>query len=187
MGNGVLNPAYTFPSRYPNAMLTFPPDSNQLPELDMVIANATLDASEWEGHLNGYIGKVSPPPDPTNFVVQQEAYPYSNVDTYIPGSLIEQAPGVFWYLDQSYDGTNRTGEIRVYKGVFNALDNQVDWNLQQTFNPNFHLGYNGLPHFAGLHIAFGPSSVSHIGYIAMLGDLVGGGRFCVFSDLYEND
>lgn len=160
--NGPITVTYSFPCRYPNGILTKRAGGSAL---DFVHADATLDGS-WDGHCQGYVQDATT----SSFVVSQEDYALKGTGTLIPGSLVERAPGEFWYIDLGYDGNAATGEILIYKGV--ESNGSVTWT-ETVLNPPHDVSYDGTARIASPNIAFAPAPNNNIGWAAFLGDIEG--------------
>ncbi|RMG69982.1 MAG: T9SS C-terminal target domain-containing protein [Bacteroidetes bacterium] len=168
-GIGPINPTYSQDSRYPNMQIFLQPGSPATAaNLAGVYVGPVLSPSGqgWDGNVVGTWV------DPTNLSVTQEIYPFSNGNHYFAYSLVERVPGEFWYLSRTWDGTNVGSDIHIHKGVWDAATQTVNWSIVTTYQPNHYLGFDGTPTLADLSLGFSPDGQT--GYIAALGDLVGG-------------
>ncbi|GAB4407951.1 MAG: hypothetical protein OHK0039_10750 [Bacteroidia bacterium] len=170
-GLGPLNPGYLQYSRYPNGMMILPPGAPaQTSSLGMIYAGAVLSPSGtgWDGAVIGTAtGAASATP-----TITQEDYPYANSSVYFVNSLVERIPGEYFFLSETWDGTNRLGDINVHKGTWSAATNTVNWSIVATVQPDHYLGFDGTPNFVTASIGFSPDGVS--GFIAGLADLDNG-------------
>ncbi len=170
--NGPINPTYTQPARYPSAVLfnkTLGSSSN-FSDLRLTYACPTV-ATTWDGQVIGLAGALTS----TSPSVLQEDYPYGGTVThdYITNSMVERVPGEFWYCNLGFNGTAITGDITVYKGIYSSTGDTIAWSVDTTITPNHNTsGPGGISRHTALNMAFDPSG--NIGYIAYLGDLVGG-------------
>jgi|GEM_PF-240904 hypothetical protein len=165
---GPINPLLTRPARYPNVTIHNPAGNTNPSAAKIVGYAATLNsAPDWDGHLAVTADLGSNPP--TN---NTENYVNLTSGSYIPWSLNAGLPGEYWAMDNEYDGSAFTGLLFVNKGVFNSATNDVDWTRVDTISPNHSLSFDGTPTFVGPAIAFSPDG--NTGWIAWLGDLVGG-------------
>lgn len=161
---GPLNNNYQRPSRYPN-ITGFNNSGTANPFAAQLVYSApTLSPSpDWDGYVTGMssIDLATP--------VVTETYSLLNSNTLLQGGLTQSTPGTYWTADFRYNGAT-TGEIFLNKGTYNATNNDIDWVRQDTVVP---------PHFdpaaptlIGPNIAFSPDG--QIGWVAFMGDLVGG-------------
>jgi len=163
---GPLNPD-GLSARYPGAVL-YSPTSD--PADERLVYVATGIDTGWDGVVTGVSTLTDPP--------QSTASHLFGLDDNSPAGglnvssvhLTQAADGVFFFVAAPYDVNNdRTGDVRVYRGVYNDVDDDVDWALQTVLTP---------PHAASparivsLKIAFSPDG--NVGVISWLGDLVGG-------------
>lgn len=168
-GLGPINPTYSQDSRYPNMAIFLQPGAAATPDnLGGVYAGPVLSPSGtgWDGNVVGaWVNATAP-------TTTQETYPFSNGNHYFTYSLVERVPGEFFYLSRTWDGTNIGGGIHIHKGVWDATTQSVNWSIVTTYQPNYYLGFDGAPKLAAISLGFSPDGQT--GYIAGLGDLVGG-------------
>ncbi|PBQ32340.1 hypothetical protein CNR22_11345 [Sphingobacteriaceae bacterium] len=155
---GTLNPNLTKQARYPNIALHNPANNTDPNNAYLTFMAPTLsNAGAWSGLVTG--GQK------LNGSGNTEAYIQPATTNYISGSLIKGAPGVFWATDFSYNGTQFTGNIFVYKGLWNSTSNSISWSLNKTFSPSFNLSYSGNPPLGECNIAFDPTGM--IGWVCV--------------------
>ena len=169
-GLGELNPAYSRQSRYPNMVLSLPPGADSLGDASLVYTGPIVDASNF--NWDGWVAGVATDLTNSNPSIDQEIYLDQNGDQYFSYSLVERVPGEYWTAAYSWDGSNPGNEIHLNKGVYDTLNQRVNWRRVTTLLPDYFLGVNGSPvRSEGLSIAFSPDGLT--GYVAMLADLKG--------------
>jgi hypothetical protein len=174
---GNLNPTLTLPSRYPNAMLYNPTGNTNPLDAKVVTYTPTLGNPTWDGHFNG-VSPVVTSGSPT----VTEHYDFQTTGTLLPGGLCEGLPGEFWATDVEFDGTDATGPVTVFKGVYSSGTSDAAWSLAGTLNPGHYTGFDGTVYMVGTNISFSPDG--SVGWLAWLGDL-NGGRDSVFSPVFS--
>ncbi len=162
---GVLNPLSvngTNGARYPQIAI-HNPAGNTVPNNAYLSYQAATVAATFNGIVSG-VRKL----DGTG---NTETYNQpAATQTLIPNSMVEGAPGIFWSIDEVYNGSSVTG-FRVFKGVWNGSTDVV-WSTNATLTPPFNLAFNGLPQVGDYHIAFDPTG--QMGWISILTHLTGG-------------
>lgn len=154
---GPLNPVGTSPARYPQVAIYNPP-ANTTPANAYLVYQAPTVATTWNGHVTG-VRRL-------NNTGNTETYNQAaSTNTYLPGGLAEGAPGEFWSLEATWNGTDFTG-LRVLKGVF--ANNNTTWSTNATLTPPFNTS-NGPPTMPDYSIGFDPSG--QFGWIGFLSDL----------------
>ncbi|WNJ18557.1 T9SS type A sorting domain-containing protein [Pontibacter sp. G13] len=169
-GLGPLNPAYLQNSRYPNLLLTTTDATlNTTADLQIAYAGPVLSASGngWDGSVVGIADNVTGTPSVTH-----ESYPYSNGNQYFSYSMVERVPGEFWFASYEWDGTAATGNYFLNKGIYNDATGQINWTVEATITPDFDLTFDGAAKFTSVSLGFSPDG--NTGFLAALGDLVGG-------------
>ncbi len=162
---GPVNPTLSLPSRYPQGMLYNPAGNTNPLAAYHVNFSPTLGNPTWDGVFNGVsLLTQGAPVNPT------EHYDFQGTGTLLAGGLCEGLPGEFWSVDGKYNGSNQTGPITIFKGVFAAGD--VTWTNTLSLAPNNDLTFDGNPKMIGPNISFSPDG--SVGWIAFLGDIVGG-------------
>lgn len=156
---GVLNPLSvngTNGARYPNVLI-HNPAGNTVPTNAYLGYYASTVAAAFNGTVSG-VRKL----DGTG---NTETYnqPVAT-QTLIPRSVVKGAPGVFWGIDNIYNGTVVTG-YRVLKGTWNGSTDVV-WTVNNNIAPPFSTAYDGAAHTADYAIAFDPTGT--MGWICML-------------------
>lgn len=170
--NGVLNPSgnnQTVAGRYPNVVI-HNPQGNTTP------ANAYLGylgswlpfaagSADWDGLFTGVARLNNNPSTFTENILTP-----NNSDVSIARGMCNGIQGVFWAVDWSFNGTQNS-DILLYRGVWNAATNDIDWSTYTTFTPNHdqNLLINGAP--TALNMAFDPSG--RYGYVVFAGSLSG--------------
>jgi PKD repeat protein len=156
---GVLNPLSvngTNGARYPNVAIYNPAGNT-------VAANAYLGyyAATVAATFNGTVSGVRR----LNGTGNTETYnqPVAT-QTLIPRSIVKGAPGIFWGIDNVYNGTAVTG-YRVLKGTWNGSTDIV-WSVNTTINPTFNTAYDGTVKTSDYAIAFDPTGT--IGWVCLL-------------------
>lgn len=165
----VLNGTYTRPSRYPN-ITGFNPNSETNPFSSFLAYSApTLNGSpDWDGHVTGMANVTLAAP-----AAATETYSLLSSQSYLQGGLTEGLPGEFWTVENQYDGTTFPGDIYLNKGEYvTSPTADVLWTRYDTISPPHSLSFDGAPHYVGPNISFSPDG--NTGWIAWLGDLVGG-------------
>jgi len=163
-GFGPINPAYTQNGRYPN-MYAYQTGTG-LADIKLIYSGATFPVGgslPWTGNKVGTIT------DPTNFVaanVVQEDYPMANTPDEGSFVMAERQPGEYWIPSES--GNN----INLWKGTYNAATGVVDWAVSSVLTPNHNTVPSGASVLVGMNMAWSPDGQT--GYVAWLGDLVGG-------------
>lgn len=178
---GTLNPQHLFSFRFPN-LTGFNPDGSSDP-LQTKIAYWGVTINGNGTALEGYAtGVADVTDDNVNQVATTEDYVFQSLPTFLPGGLIESEPGVFWVVTEASDG----GQVpvfhdstMVYRGTWNAGTRKVDWVFHGGISAP-HLMLNGQGLEQKPNIGFSPDGTT--GWIAFLGDLVGG-RDSVFQPI----
>ena len=118
---------------------------------------ATTNDSIWNGIVTG--GRQ------LNGAGNNESYNQPGSQNYlIPSSLVKGAPGVFWAVDYTSNGTSLLGGINVYEGIWNSNTNSINWSINNIFNSVVNPSYAG-----DLCIGFDPTGT--IGWIGYMGDV----------------
>lgn len=147
---GPLNPNLTRHARFPNVAIYNPPGNTNPANAYLNYLAPTLNAaSNWSGVVSGV--------RQLNGSGNTETYSQPAPTNQILGSLVKGAPGVFWATDFTYNGSQFTGGILIYKGQWTG--NTVNWSLSQQFNPAYNLSSNGNPILGESSIAFDPSGM----------------------------
>lgn len=88
------------------------------------------------------------------------------------GAMSQGHRGEYWTARFSHDGLNYTDTLKIYKGVYNQGTQSVTWAQYSTKVMNWYTGFDGTPYTLTPSVSFSPDG--NIGWIATLGDLVGG-------------
>lgn len=161
---GPVNPAQSRVARYPNITGFNPAGSSNPTETFLAYAAPTLNsAPDFDGHVNGLLA--------VNSATGTENYSLLSQAAYLPAGLCQGQDGEFWSVDREYASSAFTGNIFINKGVYNGT-NDIVWSRFDTITPNNSTSFDGSATVVGPNIAFSPDG--NIGWIAWLGDLVGG-------------
>jgi hypothetical protein len=162
-----LNATYTQRGRYPMSALMDVGGTGTDASVALVYVGASRGDDNprvWDGSTNSLVtGAATATPTKV-----QEDYLFSTEINSIPYGLVTRVPGEFWYVSSDPD----IDLISAFKGVYNSTTNQVDWTVGHQFTPNLFTGFDGNSRFIEPQISFSPDGMT--GYIAFLGDLVGG-------------
>ncbi len=179
-GVGPINPGYLQASRYPNALLSWPPGANQdINDLLFVYAAPVLGptypapGATWDGEVAGVLSNINSN-SPT---IEQESYIYQGDGRgATTNNFLERVPGEYWYInrrfDYSVDPSPIINEIPLTKGVMDPATKQITWTNPVTLSAPFYTGFDGNIRYIQPMVAFAPDGVT--GYAATLGDLTGG-------------
>lgn len=167
---GPLNAMIPPPARSPNIVGLNPFGANDPLNTFLTYSAHTIPATPFpssNGKVTGLTQIDTFPP-----TISSENLELTPNEALFPSGLCEGKSGEFWTVE--FHGTNSgsNGTIYVNKGVFNTTTIDVDWARSDTITPPHYLGFDGSPKIYGPNIAFSPDGT--IGWIAWLGDLVGG-------------
>lgn len=175
---GVLNPVSSSYARYPNVAI-YNPTGNTNPQnayVGYIAATINTGTSAWNGNVTG-VRQLNGSGN-TEFYNQP-----SGGGNLIPTSMVKGAPGTFWAVDVTYNGTNFSGGVNVYKGVWNGSNN-VNWTTNTVFTPAFNTSYNGSPIIGEYNIAFDPAGI--YGWVCVMTDLTSGpGNYGYYPVFYK--
>lgn len=147
---GPVNPTLTKQARYPNVAIYNPAGNTNPNNAYLNYLAPTINTSgAWSGLVSG-VRQLSG-------TGNTETYSQPAPTNQVVGSLVKGAPGVFWATDFTFNGTQFTGGLLVYKGVWNG--STINWSLNQQFNPSYNLAFNGNPHLGEISIAFDPTGM----------------------------
>lgn len=164
---GPLNGVTQYPVRYPQAVLHNPQNNNFFLDKKLVYSGSVLNGGNWSGYMDGTARYAQ-----TNFADTLNNYQILP-DAGIMGGLCNGLPGEFWQADQMVSPTLGTVDtIRIHKGVWNATTQTVDWSIAHKVTPNWNKSFDGSIYSIAPNMAFSPDGQT--GYVALLGDLVGG-------------
>lgn len=175
---GPINPALARVARYPNITGFNPTGATNPFDSWLAYAAPTLNsAPDFDGHVTGLTSVTTGTP------VVTETYSLLSQSAYLPAGLCQGAAGEFWTADREYASAAFTGNIFINKGVFNPTPAPGDivWTRFDTITPNNSLSFDGAARVVGPNVAFSPDGQT--GWIAWLGDLVGG-RDSVLSPIF---
>jgi len=172
---GPVNPLLTNAGRYP-AMTLFShtTGSTNTADLRMAYSGAVLNASNvWNGQVRGVVSNL-----PTTPTVTQEIYAGSGGTTvpYAP-FMANRVNGEVWSVSNMLDVSNTANQFQVpvfpvYKGVYDANTQQITWTLNTTLTPPIATVGGTANAYSNAKIAFSPDG--SVGYVVLMGDMVGG-------------
>lgn len=147
---GPVNPALTKQARYPNVTI-YNPTGNTNPNNAYLgyLAPAINTSGGWSGVVSG-VRQLSG-------TGNTESYSQPAATNQVVASLVKGAPGVFWATDYTFNGTQFTGGILIYKGVWTGSN--ISWTLKQQLNPSYNLSSTGNPRLGEASIAFDPTGM----------------------------
>lgn len=164
---GILNPLLTRPARYPQVSI-YNPNGNTNPTGAYLVWNGPAIGTDWEGHVNGTTPIVT-----TGTPSGTENYQFTNIagtdSSGLPGGLVERVSGEFWSVEIGLSGPDASDTVNVYKGIYNAGTQNVDWSLFARKYIPLSRSFDGVSHALAPNIAFSPNG--NTGYIALMGDI----------------
>ncbi|MDB4286029.1 SprB repeat-containing protein [bacterium] len=188
-GNGVVNPSYTRPSRYPGAALFSRSNSPSTDSLALIYSGPVLQASGsgWDGWLAGTVL------DPAGaFQVTQESYQQQMSNQYFVYSMVAQVHPVsgnqnFWFISYGWNGMAvDNSSLYLNKGTYDPATQTVNWMLAHTFTPPYNTtSLTGTQQLGSVQLSFGPNG-QHV-WIGMLTDLIGGQDSTFNPAFYHSD
>jgi hypothetical protein len=147
---GVLNPVSSSVARYPNAAIYNPAGNTNPSQQYLTYLAPTTTPPNWDGVVTG-VRQLSG-------AGNTESYNQPGAPGYLVAvSLVKGAQGVYWALDRNSNGVTPTGPINVYRGVWNSNLNDIQWNINTTFNPSYNTSYSGARWMHAMKIAFDPT------------------------------
>lgn len=170
-GIGNINPTQTLQLRYPNSFLfTNPAIGGTAADVRLGVSGAALDVTTgtWKGYAQVVVG----PNVFTNIltpVVEQEDYVLLQGPVVVQ-HVTERVLGEFWATAACIGTPNDT--IYVLRGSYNAALPGVVWAIHDRLFPNWNVVVDSAAHWTMPKIEFSPNGLE--GYVAVLGDLVGG-------------
>lgn len=160
-------------ARYPNTIL-FQNGGTSVNDLKFHTVAPTIEvvtSTGWEAQV-----RITEQ-DITTFgaYTSQEEYRLKGTNIFYPvGNITERGhgSGEFWMLCSSSDTTDEN--MYAFKGTYDAnpLAQKINWTLVDTLTANWNLSVDGLSHWGPGAIAFSPNG--SMGYVAAIGDIVGG-------------
>jgi hypothetical protein len=164
---GPINPALTRVARYPNMTGHNPTGSSNAFNTHLVYSASVLDPNaSFDGHVVGRSTVTTSAP------ISTENYLNVGQGSYLPSGLCQGTPGTFWSVDREYLSAAFTGRFFINKGTYNTTTQDVDWVRQDTITPPHYTVLRPTGTISNPNISF--SSDGQTGWIAWLGDLVGG-------------
>ncbi len=176
---GPMNPTMSYVARYPNISVSnYFGGTNPL-NAEFVYEASALNsgASSFDGHVYG-VSALYTSGSPTT----TEHYAFQGQGAMLPGGLTQSARGIYWVTDIEGNGTANTGDIYVYRGEYQPSLHDITFVRTDTIDDNSNLSFSGDPRLVGSNIAFSPDG--EIGWVAWLGDVVGGND-SVFSPIFS--
>lgn len=179
-GIGNINPQQAFLARYPNCFLFSNGVGVNNLHFGGLAATLNSSGSGWEG----YVKMAIAPSIFTNLftpVVEQEDYSMPQTAIF-PQHISERVQGEFWatlYGDISND------TIYVLKGIYNTVNQAIDWQYNDKLVPIWDTLPNGLPKRYMPKIEFSPDG--NKGYVSALGNITGGQTTGNIPILWEYD
>lgn len=170
---GYLQQLYTNYGRYPNIAAHNDLNSSNPLDLSLVYAGPTtrFPLPGWVGHVYG-VSETSLTPGATVSATDRYLFDSDPV-SFIQGSLVQGLPGEYWAVENQWDGNSAiTDSIRIFKGVWNSNNSDVDWTLYLTMAPGYDKTFDGTPYGSSPVMAFSPDGMD--GWIAMTGNILNG-------------
>lgn len=168
-GIGNLNPTQTSLARFPDAFLFADPSEITAATTRLGIISTTINNTG--SAFNGFLQSVVSPDIFTNIlspIIEQETYTTS--PAMFEQHITERISGEFWATMYGDMATNDT--IYVMKGAYNSVLQKIEWICNDKLKPNWNLAIDDNEHWSMPKIEFSPNG--NVGYVAVLGDLVGG-------------
>lgn len=162
---GTLNPTYTDYGRHPQ-ITGFNPNNSSNPFDTKYVFWAT-GAKPPIGDFLSYVAGVGDVVA-SGFPNNTEEYLFHAELSHRAGGLCQGADGEFWVAEANYDGVSFTGDISIIKGIYDDLQQEINWSVLTTLTPN-HNG--GSPQILEPNIAFSPDGST--GWMAFGGDVTG--------------
>ncbi len=181
-GIGVLNPIQTGLARFPDGFLFAAPSEISTTTTRLGIISTTLDNTA--NIFNGFLQSVVGPDLFTNIIspiIEQEDYTVSPIIR--EQHVTERISGEFWATMYGNHPNNDT--IYVMKGAYNSVLQKIEWICNDKLKPDWNLAVDGQAHWLMPKIEFSPDG--NVGYVAALGDLVGGQDSAYVPILWQYD
>ncbi|HNQ12206.1 MAG TPA: T9SS type A sorting domain-containing protein [Bacteroidia bacterium] len=142
--------------RYPQATIYNPPGNTNPANAYISFFGPALGAT-WECHVHGSaaIGTGSG-------YQQIDSFAVLGYDALIPNTMYQTQGGTAWVIDWSYNGTDYTDTLWLFKGTWNTTNNAYDYTRTGLYFPA-SLDAGGAKNFAYPTIAFDATGM--IGYI----------------------
>lgn len=152
---GYINPAETYPARYPNVAIYNPASNTNTANVYLSYMAPTFSGSaSWNGEVSG-VSKL-------NVTGITENYNQNGIGTtWQASSLVKGAPGVFWAIDP----LSTANGFAIYKGVWNSGSSDIDWTINYTVAPTMNTPLSLVE--LDFNIAFDPTGA--IGYFCFAG------------------
>ncbi len=166
---GVLNNTYSLPARYPQMTgFNLTGSTDPLEQRLVWDAPTITPLSDWEAPVSG-LSEITT----SNPVTSTENYLNPTIPTFLGSGLCQGLPGEFWSFDRSYNnGIVDNDSLYLQKGTYNAMTQDIDWEIYEWIKPNHNTSFNGQNQVAATNIAFSPDGMT--GWAVFLGDLFGG-------------
>lgn len=159
---GILNSVYTLPGRHPQIVGYNPTATTDPLQTNLVWSGATLGSTDLDGYVTGF-STVS-----TSAPGTSEHYSFAGQNTFTGGGLCEGLSGEFWQVDHGFTADS----IFIYKGVYNAGSQDVDWSQFSKTPVNLNTAVAPTGHMNNPNMSFSPDGST--GWVGFLGDLTGG-------------
>jgi hypothetical protein len=169
LGQGPLNPYFTYPAYSPNALL-FSDGGTTINNLNLAYTSSVISGTNWRGAVYGTANNLG---NSIGLLINQEDYVSTGVaGVYRPENIVERVSGEFWSAV-----VTAANALEIRKGSWNASASIIDWNIVQTMNLNSSLNNaSGSTFLSNPIITFSENGTK--GYIVMSGDLIGGWDNC---------
>lgn len=178
-GIGNINPAQVRLARYPNCFLFSNGIGLNNLHLGALAPLINTNGMGWDGYV-----KLSVAPDIFNNIltpnIEQEDYNLFGRPIF-PQHITERVPGEFWAT--MYGDTTLIDTIYVLKGFYNPNTQGVQWFYNDKLVPNWNITIDSATHWHTPKIAFSPNG--NVGYVSVLGDVVGGQDSAFIPVLWE--
>lgn len=178
-GIGNINPGQVKLARYPNCFLFSNGIGVNNLHLGTLAPLINTNGMGWDGYV-----KLSVAPDIFNNIllpnIEQEDYALYQGAVF-PQHITERVPGEFWAT--MYGDSISKDTVYVLKGFYNATMQGIEWSYNDKLVAAWNTSFNGYTHWHTPKIAFSPNG--NVGYVSVLGDVVGGQDFALIPVLWE--
>lgn len=178
---GIINPNGSLSGmpRYPNAILFS--NGNTLSDLKMHVTAPTIapGTSTWDSQVHITVQ------NPSNVLANtsQEDYNFTGMGIFQSSNITERVhnSGEFWMICNS--ATVGNDSFYVCKGIYDSLTQKLNWTIHDKLLGNWNTTVDGAAHYTTAKIAFSTDGTK--GFVAALGDLVGG-RDSIYQPVFWN-
>ena len=161
--HGTINPLYQRRARYPQVTVYNPPGNTDPDNLRYLWTASTLsNVSGWQGFAYGMYSS-----DTSAGVLQERYYDHPGTPDVSQQGLTAGKPGEFWSAARDPN----TSEVIVFKWVMDSGNDSANMVVDTVMSFNHRVSSVGIP-LTAVNMAFSPSGDT--GWVAFLGDLVGG-------------